>query len=135
MENQDPGLFITGANTIDMAPNAQKEYKISLYSLKPISQKVNVFFKNADTQEYVFFQINVSVAPSEVQGTVEMTSMVRETFMKLVTIENPLAKPVTFAPEHLISDTDLVFFSQTAFVIPEKSEFGLEVNYRPLIVG
>jgi hypothetical protein len=36
VENEDPGLFINGANTIDLTPNSAKEYKINFYSLKPI---------------------------------------------------------------------------------------------------
>ncbi len=36
IENQDPGLFVNGANTIDMAPLQSKEYKITFYSLKPL---------------------------------------------------------------------------------------------------
>jgi len=59
----------------------------------------------------MFFQINVNVAPADIQGTVEMTSVVRETFVKLVTIENPLSKQVTFVPEHLASESDVVYFS------------------------
>lgn len=36
VENEDPGLFINGANTIDLTPSSSKEYKINFYSLKPI---------------------------------------------------------------------------------------------------
>jgi len=37
VENEDPGLFINGANTIDLVANSLKEYKINFFSLKPVS--------------------------------------------------------------------------------------------------
>ena len=88
-----------------------------------------------ETQEYMFYKINVNVSPADLQGTVDMSSIVRDTQVKIITIENPLSKPVQFTKDHIVSDSDVVFFPMTNFTIPEKSEFGLEMHFRPLIVG
>jgi hydrocephalus-inducing protein len=92
VENEDPGLFINGANTIDLVANSSKEYKINFYSLKPIVQKLNVYFRNQDTNEYIFYKINLTIQPADIQGKLEMISVVRESCMKLITIENLLSK-------------------------------------------
>jgi hypothetical protein len=40
MDINDPGTIISGANTIDLAAHASKEYKINFYSLKVVNQKI-----------------------------------------------------------------------------------------------
>lgn len=64
---------------------------------------------------------------------IELTSIVREIANKLITIENPLSVPVEFKKDQLVADTDSVSFNPPQFIIPPKSEFGIEIVYRPLI--
>lgn len=63
-----------------------------------------------------------------------MQSIVREAITKIVTIENPMDKPVDIKKEHLTSDNENISFSPNAFTVPSHSEFGFEVIYRPLLV-
>jgi hydrocephalus-inducing protein len=42
--NQDPGLFIRGANALDIGPNLTKEYKVNFLSLKNGQYKFTVKF-------------------------------------------------------------------------------------------
>lgn len=55
--------------------------------------------------------------------------------MKLVTLENPLSKPVLLSKDMITCDNENVTIHPNSFTIPEKAEFGMEVLYRPLIVG
>ena len=62
-----------------------------------------------------------------------MVSVVREIASKLITIENPLNDPVDIKKEYLTTDTDQISFNPPTFSIPPRSEFGLEVIFRPLL--
>ena len=62
-----------------------------------------------------------------------MSSIVRETIMKIITIENPLSKAVQITNDNITCDNDNLAFQPINFLVPEKSEFGLEVIFRPLI--
>lgn len=64
-----------------------------------------------------------------------MTSIVRETCMKLITIENLLSKQVQITKDNFSCDNENITFNPQNFIIPEKAEFGLEVLYRPLIAS
>lgn len=135
VESEDPGVFINGANTVDIANNASKEYKINFYCLKPLSIKLTIFYRNAETNEYISYKINLNVAPADLQGKIELSSVVRETTMRMITLENPLSKPVQLTKEMITCDNENVTIHPSSFTIPEKAEFGMEVLFRPLIVG
>lgn len=62
-----------------------------------------------------------------------MTSIVREAVSKLITIENPLSIGVDIKKENLVSETDAISFNPPSFQIPARSEFGLEIIFRPLL--
>ena len=62
-----------------------------------------------------------------------MSSIVRETIMKIITIENPLSKAVQITKDNITCDNENIAFQPINFLVPEKSEFGLEVIFRPLI--
>jgi hydrocephalus-inducing protein len=66
---------------------------------------------------------------------IDLTSMVRDSINKLITIENPLNNPVEIKKEMLTVDNDNIFFNPNQFTIPPKSEFGLEILFRPLLVA
>lgn len=66
VENEDPGIFINGANTIDIASNSSKEYKINFYCLKPLIVKLTIFYRNAETNEYISYKINLNVTPADI---------------------------------------------------------------------
>lgn len=62
--------------------------------MKPVNNKLNVYFRNTETNEYIFYKINLNLQPADLQGKIEMNSVVRETVSKLITIENPMSKMV-----------------------------------------
>lgn len=62
-----------------------------------------------------------------------LTSLVRETSNKLITLENPLSVPVQIKKEMILIESDVVYVSPNSFTIPAKSEFGFELIFRPLL--
>ena len=62
-----------------------------------------------------------------------MTSLVREATQKHITIKNPLSHPVEIKKEMIIVESETVFVSPLSFTIAPKSEFGVELIYRPLL--
>lgn len=120
MEVEDPTLFISGANTIDVG-EISKDYKLSLNGLKQGNNKISVTFKNPINFEFVFFKLNVNVGPADAIGKLELVSVVRDTVSKIITIENPLNNPVTFKKEFLTADHDTITFNPMSFTILPKS--------------
>ncbi|CAD8206755.1 unnamed protein product [Paramecium octaurelia] len=134
LEPEDPSIILNGANTFEVSSEGTKDYKLTIYGLKQSQNKVTVYFRNAITQEFVFFKINLTIQPPDQLPRIELTSIVREVATKLITIENPINQPVEFKKDQLIAETDSISFNPQQFVIPPKSEFGLEIAYRPLVV-
>jgi hydrocephalus-inducing protein len=58
---------------------------------------------------------------------------VRESFSKLITLENPLLVPVQIKKEMILIESDVIYVSPNNFTIPAKSEFGFEIIFRPLL--
>ncbi len=97
--------------------------------------KLTIYFRNGETNEFISYKINLNVAAADIQGKLELSSVVRETTMKLITLENPLSKSVLLTKDMITCDNENVTIHPNSFTIPEKAEFGMEVLYRPLIVG
>ena len=46
MEPDDPSIILNGANTFDVSGEGGKEYKLTIYGLKPCVNKLTVYFRN-----------------------------------------------------------------------------------------
>jgi hypothetical protein len=64
-DKEDPSIFITGAKTIDIASEATKDYKLSVFGLKNTNSVISVYFTNEKTFEYKFFNLKLTVTPPE----------------------------------------------------------------------
>ena len=76
-----------------------------MFGLKKCSSKVQIYFKNPTTYEYIFFKLNIYITDPPVLGDIELCSTVRETCTKILLIENPLPNPVTIKKD-MISSND-----------------------------
>ncbi len=121
MENKDPSIFINGASTIDIAGNDSKEYKITLFSLKANNNHLLVTFKNPFSHEFISYKVNTIFTQPDVLTVIELSSIVRESTSKLLTLENPLSTPVLIKPEYFITDNENLSFNPKQFTIPPKS--------------
>jgi hypothetical protein len=86
---EDKTTFIRAANTIDVAGESQKDYKLNFLAYKAGQFKFTVTFKNETTGEYLFFKMDVKATEPELIEIIELTSPVRETIQKVITIDNP----------------------------------------------
>ena len=133
----DQGIFIKGANTIDVASNSKKEYKLSFKAIKETSYTFKVTFENVDTKEYVFFNVTVNVtqALAKPLNSTELIGEVREIATGSFTISNPLSIDVEITKEQITCESEYLSLSPNKILVPAESEATVDVSYRPLLVG
>jgi hydrocephalus-inducing protein len=91
---EDKSVFINAATIFDLAGDSTKDYKLSVYGLKASQVKFTLWLRNPVSFEFISYRINLNVTPSEPLKEIHLSSLVRETCNKLITIENPLSVPV-----------------------------------------
>ena len=131
----EQGIFIKGANTIDVSSNSSKEYKLSFKSLKETPYNFKITFENVDNKEYIFYLINVTMTPAKTFKEVVLVGQVRDIVTGSFTINNPLNTDVTIPQEQIIIENEYLTISPEVISIPAESEVTIDVSYRPLIVG
>lgn len=57
LEPEDPSVILYGANTVDVMGEGHKDYKLTLFALKPTQNKPTIYFRNQATNEFIFFRI------------------------------------------------------------------------------
>lgn len=72
--NEDPSVFIRGANTFDVAGGVTKDYKMNFLSLRTGVYKYKVTFKAKETGEYVFFNVQITVEENSEVEHIELVS-------------------------------------------------------------
>ena len=130
----DPAVLIRGASTIDAPGYSVKEYKLNFLTYKTGVTKFKVTFTNASTKEYLFYNVEMKATQQELQGTIELIGSVREVVSRVIMIANPLKSPIEIQRSMIQCDNDYVVIEPDWLEIPAKSESGLEVSYRPLVV-
>lgn len=78
-----------------MAGDSLKDFKLSFLTYRTGIYKLVVTFKNETTGEYMFYKINVTSTESDIMDKIELTSPIRESISKSITIENPTDSEVT----------------------------------------
>lgn len=61
------------------------------------------------------------MTPPDAIEAFDLVSTVREATQKLLTIENPLSKPVQITPEQIVCDSDTITFNPPSFTIQPQS--------------
>lgn len=120
-ENEEKSVFINAATIFDVAGDSEKDYKLSVYSLKACNVKFTLILKNPQSHEFLSFKINLAVTPADPMVPIELSSLVRETTHKLITLENPLPTPVEIKADMITVESDVIFLSPKSFTIPAKS--------------
>jgi hypothetical protein len=80
---------------LDVAGESTKDYKINFMALKVGMYKIVITFKNESSGEYLFYRMNIQASEPDIIDRIEMSSAIRETVSKVVTIENPTDHEVT----------------------------------------
>lgn len=76
-ENEDKTIFVNAANTFDVAGDATKDYKLTIYALKACQAKLEIFFKNPNTFEFISFKVNITVQAPDPMPKIDLQSVVR----------------------------------------------------------
>eukprot|EP00826_Nyctotherus_ovalis_P009987 TRINITY_DN12651_c0_g2_i3.p1 TRINITY_DN12651_c0_g2~~TRINITY_DN12651_c0_g2_i3.p1 ORF type:complete len:921 (+),score=283.65 TRINITY_DN12651_c0_g2_i3:189-2951(+) len=130
----DPATFIRGANRFDVGAHSTKEYKLNFLAYKAGKASFSIRFNNDTTKEYAWYNIELDIAPPEPIATLELSSVVRESVSRLVTIENPLDTPVSIDKAQFAADNEHVFVTPESLTVAPHKESAFEVNFRPLVV-
>jgi len=78
----------------------------------------------------------LDITEADIQGTYELSSIVRDTVTRMITIENPLNKDVIFNEENIKFDEDInLEIKPIPFKIKKDAERNFEIKYRPLVDG
>jgi hypothetical protein len=128
------GLIIKGATVVDLDGLASMDYKLSVRALKMGEYHLRVEFINKSIQEFLFFRVHLNVNENSSLKDISITSILRKKTSVLAIIENVLNEPV-YIPKSSISveNTDDIFLElYNDIEIQPKSEYSLEIFYRPL---
>ena len=121
LDTKDDSIIISYAKTIDVPAEGTKKYKLTLMALKQGLNKLTVTFRNPHTDEFIYHLLNLNIGAPEPTEATELTAMVRDIAKKVISINNPLDKPVEIKKEQIIIDTDTLTVAPLAFTIPPKS--------------
>jgi len=89
VEGEQPGLFIRGANTFDVAGESHKDYKLNFLALRAGAYKFKCTFKDNESGEYIFYMFVITVEDNSEVEKIELESPIRESVTASIIIENP----------------------------------------------
>lgn len=89
-----PGLFIRGANTFDVAGESHKDYKLNFLALRSGVYKFKSTFVAKDSGEYLYYTFQVTVEDNPEVEPIELVSPIRESVAYSIIIENPTDQEV-----------------------------------------
>ena len=127
--SDDTETKLSGAEFIDVAGLATRDYKLNFYCYKEGETKAKVTFTNPETGEYLFYEVEVSTGPPEVQGTLVLECPARQKVSDKIIISNPLDEDVTFT----ITTEDQQVLVQSESVAKAKSMAHIDVAFRPIL--
>ena len=70
--DSQPGLFIRGANTFDVAGESHKDYKLNFLALRAGVYKFKSTFMAKDSGEYLFYTFQITVEDNPEVETIEL---------------------------------------------------------------
>lgn len=80
---------------LDVAGESTKDYKLNFMAYKAGVYKFVITFKNESSGEYLFYKMQIQSTEPDIIDRIELSSAIRETVSRVVTIENPTDEEVT----------------------------------------
>lgn len=120
---------------MDIAGESNKDFKLNFLAYKAGTYKVKVTFLNETSGEYLPFILSVNATEPDLLENIELSSPIRESISRIVTIENPTDSEVVIAKSQFTCASEYIDIGPDQLKIPPKSERGFEISYRPLIVS
>lgn len=117
---------------LDVAGESHKDFKLNFLTYKTGTYKFLITFKNESSGEYLLYKVQVQATEPDLIEKIELSSAIRESISKIVTIENPTDSEVTIAKNQFLYSNEYIDVTPDILKIPPKSERGFEISYRPL---
>lgn len=133
--DEDPGLFIRGANTFDISAGTAKDYKLNFMAMRAGVYKLTCTFKVESTGEYIFYKVNATVEESNQVENIELISPIRESKSRGIVVENPTSETVVINQSQFTIGNEYVEVTPEEFKIPPKDSRKFEINFRPLMIS
>ena len=118
---------------LDLGGESTKDFKLNFLAYKQGTYKVKVTFMNDTSGEYLSYIISVQVLDPDLLDRIELSSPIRESISKVITIENPTENEVTIARNQFVCNNEYIDITPDQLKIPPRQERGFEINYRPLM--
>lgn len=133
--DEDPGLFIRGANTFDISGGASKDYKLNFMAMRAGLYKLTCTFKVEATGEYIYYKVNATVEESSQVENIELISPIRESVSRGIVIENPTSETVIISQNQFTIGNEYVEVMPEELKIPAKDSRKFDINFRPLMIS
>ena len=131
----DSGIVVNTSSVLDVSPLASHNVKLCITAVRKGNYSLKVVLRNPETEDYLFYILNLSVEEAAVIDTLDISSTVRESVNFTVLLDNPLNKDVLIAQENIAFDLgDIKLKSKTPLKLKASNKTGIEFTYRPLIV-
>ncbi|KAL0273824.1 UNVERIFIED_CONTAM: hypothetical protein PYX00_006405 [Menopon gallinae] len=120
-----------GSDVFELAPSAEKEYKLTFHAYKVGKLRFSITFTNVETNEYLWFDITFTVVMCGPLDIISLYSSVRKATPHAIRIENPLLTPV----QYKIECTNHEILVPNIDLLPPQSSREVIIAYRPLHAG
>ena len=130
--NHDPSddsVVIKGVPSLDVPPNASRDYKVQVLCFKEGRISGTIHFTNEETKEYQFYNVVFVVKAGKEGSTIELKTPCRVRTSNDITLSNPLGKQVTLAVK--CDNPDLIV--APTVILPPKATQRVTVEFFPLV--
>jgi hydrocephalus-inducing protein len=119
---------------VELGPLGSKDVHMRFFSYKEGMTRGTVKFENADTAEYVMYELEVETTGPEPLEVIHLETPVRQSARYTITVDNPLhpSQKVTFANDFWLCTCPVVRLRAVGDM-SGKPEGAFEVEYRPLV--
>ena len=129
-----PGLFIRGANTFDVAGESHKDYKLNFLALRAGVYRFKSTFTAQDSGEYLYYTFQITVEDNAEVETIELESPIRESVSQSVIIENPTDQEVEVSRSQFTLQNEYVEIHPETQVFKPHESREFQIRYLPLMI-
>ena len=135
VEGEQPGLFIRGANTFDVAGESHKDYKLNFLALRAGTYKFKTVFKHEDSDEYIFYTFVITVEDNSEVERIELESPIRESVSASIIIENPTDQEVEVNKSQFTIANEYIEIHPETQVVKGNESREFQIRYMPLMIS
>lgn len=135
VEGEQPGLFIRGANTFDVAGESHKDYKLNFLALRAGTYKFKCTFKDSKSDEFIYYTFVITVEDNAEVERIELESPIRESVSASIIIDNPTDQEVEVNRSHFTIANEYVEIHPETQVFKANESREFQIRYMPLMIS